>query len=176
MNFKLSDAIQILSRTPMVIKELLLGLPDEWILSNEGTNTWSPFDILGHLIHGEKTDWIPRARIILGNQENKTFIPFDRFAQFEESKGKSVDELIDEFTILRKENIITLKQMNLQPEHLGQIGIHPDFGKVTLRQLLATWVVHDLSHINQMTRVMAKNYQVEAGPWTRYISILSKGT
>lgn len=172
MNFKLKQSIQILSRTPSVIETLLTGLPDEWIFNNEGPDTWSPFDIVGHLIHGEKTDWIPRARIILSDREDKTFIPFDRFAQFENSKGKSLEQLLKEFKELRKENIQALQALKIDQEKLNAKGIHPDFGAVTLKQLLATWTVHDLSHIHQMTRVLGKNYQTEAGPWKAFISIL----
>lgn len=174
MTFNLNDSINLLSRTPGTLSTLLKGLPTAWTHTNEGENTWSPFDILGHLIHGEKTDWIPRARIILGHAEDKTFEPFDRFAQFENSKGKSLEELLQEFSSLRQANIEVLKQMNIDAQKLDRTGIHPEFGTVTLKQLLATWVVHDLSHINQMTRVMAKNYGDEAGPWTKYISILQR--
>ncbi len=172
MNFNLNQSIQILSGTPEVIKSLLTGLPDDWIHNNEGPDTWSPFDIVGHLIHGEKTDWIPRARIILSDLKDKTFVPFDRFAQFENSQGKTLDQLLSEFKQLRQENIRILETMQIDEEKLQMKGTHPDFGEVSLKQLLATWTVHDLSHIHQMTRVLGKNYRSEAGPWKAYISIL----
>jgi uncharacterized damage-inducible protein DinB len=172
MKFQLEDGIQILSKTPEVLVSLLSGLSDEWIRTNEGENTWSPYDIVGHLIHGEKTDWIPRAKIILSDQENKTFIPFDRFAQLKDSQGNTLSALLDEFRRLRAQNISTLEAMELTGEKLNRKGMHPDLGEVSLTELLATWVAHDLSHINQMTRVMARNYSSEAGPWKAYISIL----
>ena len=172
MNFQLAEGIQILSKTPGVISSLLSGLPEGWIKTNEGENTWSPYDIVGHLIHGEKTDWIPRAKIILSDQEDKTFVPFDRFAQFEESKGKSLETLLEEFRVLRAQNIQTLNALNIDEEKLAQKGMHPDFGEVSLRQLLSTWVVHDLSHIHQISRVMVKNLREEVGPWMEFISIL----
>jgi hypothetical protein len=133
---------------------------------------WEPFDVVGHLIHGEETDWIPRARIILEQGENRTFIPFDRFAQFERSKGKSLANLLDEFEKLRAENIDTLRSWNLTEEHLDLEGIHPELGTVTLRQLLATWVVHDLNHIRQIVTAMAGKYSGEVGVWKEYLSIL----
>ncbi len=133
---------------------------------------WQPFDIIGHLIHGEKTDWIPRARIILGQGENLTFVPFDRFAQFENSKGKSVTQLLDEFAALRAENISTLRSWKLTDDQLALEGIHPELGRVTLRQLLATWVVHDLNHVRQIVTTMAKRYDSEVGVWKEYLSIL----
>ena len=172
MKFDLKESINILDRTPQVLTNLLSGLPKEWINNNEGKDTWSPFDIIGHLIHGEKTDWMPRLKIILSEAESKQFIPFDRFAQFEHSKGKSIDHLLKEFAQLRKQNLKELKSINITESTLEMTGIHPEFGAVTLTQLLSTWVIHDLSHINQITRVMAKNYKEEAGPWKRYISII----
>jgi hypothetical protein len=172
MNFTIDKSIEILERTPEVLHLLLSGLSADWITANEGENTWNPYDIIGHLIHGEKTDWIVRARLILSNQENKTFVPFDRFAQFENSKGKSLTELLDEFKALRIKNIAALKSMHIDDNTLNQKGIHPDFGEVTLRQLLATWVVHDLDHIAQISRVMAKHYNEDVGPWIEYLKIL----
>ena len=162
----------MLTRTPGVIEKLLSGLPEAWIKTNEGPDTWSPYDIVGHLIQGEKTDWIPRVQIILNDGEDKTFAPFDRFAQFEASKGKSLEQLLEEFAWLRKQNVKTLQSMQLHNQKLEKTGMHPDLGVVTLSQLLATWVAHDLSHINQMSRVMARFYKEEAGPWKAYISIL----
>ncbi len=172
MEFRLDRCVSILERTPDVLSTLLSGLTPELINNNEGEKTWSPYDIIGHLIHGEKTDWIPRAIIIMSDEPNKIFEPFDRFAQFENSKGKDITSLLIEFRKLRRDNIEKLKEMNISKEKLNSWGIHPDFGKVTLGQLLATWMVHDLSHINQITRVMAKNYKEEVGPWINYISFL----
>lgn len=172
MTFNLSDSIVLLSRTPLILRSLLDGLPDPWVNNNDGGHTWSPYDIVGHLIHGEKTDWIPRARIILSDQKDKTFVPFDRFAQNEESKGKSIEQLLSEFSKLRAENVEELKAMNITSEKLKMTGIHPELGVATLAQLLATWTAHDLNHIRQMTRVMARNYKEEAGPWRAYMSIL----
>ncbi|WP_420319953.1 DinB family protein [Flagellimonas sp.] len=172
MEFSLVESIQILGKTPLVISNLLKDLSDTWIQTNEGGDTWSPYDIVGHLIHGEETDWIPRTLIILGNAANKNFVPFDRFAQFKNSKGKSLDELLDEFSRLRNENLKTLKGLHIDEKALLKTGVHPEFGPVTLKQLLAAWVVHDLGHINQITRVLAKNYKIEAGPWPKYLAVL----
>ena len=172
MEFNLAEGIQILSKTPEVISNLLKGLPETWLKTNEGGDTWSPYDVVGHLIHGEKTDWIPRAQIILSEAEDKTFVPFDRFAQFESSKGKTLEQLLTELGNVRVENIRKLQSLNITEQTLEKQGIHPEFGPVTLQQLLATWVAHDLGHINQITRVMAKNYKVEVGPWKKYLSVL----
>jgi len=170
--FNLSEINKILKRTPVVLSELLYGLDDELIFSNEGENTWSPYDILGHLIHGENTDWIPRANIILSSKEDKLFIPFNRFAQNDNPHNLSLKELLVEFKVLRNKNIEQLHQMKIDSIKLSQIGFHPEFGEVTLKQLLSTWAVHDLSHINQITRVIARNYTEEIGPWKAYISIM----
>jgi len=174
MKFDLEKSIEILERTPFVLEAMLSGLSDEWILNNEGPDTWSPFDIMGHLIHGEKTDWIPRLEIIFSAKTDKTFEPFDRFAQFETSKGKSLKQLIDEFKELRKQNIQILVSKELTEDKLNQQGIHPTFNQVTLRQLLSTWVVHDLNHIAQISRVMAKQYKFEVGPWKEYLKIVNQ--
>jgi uncharacterized damage-inducible protein DinB len=174
MEFQLEQAVEILSRTPAILSSLLQGLSAEWILRNEGTDTWSPFDVVGHLIHGEETDWIPRAKIILEHGESKPFEPFDRFAQFERFKGKSLDELLDTFSQLRQRNLEILQQMNLTPDKMALKGIHPEFGSVTLKQLLAAWVVHDLNHIGQIVRVMSRQYAEAVGPWKAYLSILSR--
>ena len=144
----------------------------DWTYVNEGGETWTVYDILGHLIHGEKTDWIPRAEIILSENTDKTFKPFDRFAQFEDSEGKSLNQLLDEFKILRRKNIAHLLSKKITGKNLEEKGIHPAFGEVNLSQLLATWVVHDLNHIAQISRVMAKQYKAETGPWIAYLSIL----
>jgi len=172
MDFKLDKAVEILERTPGVIEELLKGLSQEWIMNNEGSDTWSPYDILGHLIHGEKTDWIVRMEIIISDNNDKTFQPFDRFAQFEQSKGKTLQQLIDEFKELRNQNIAILNSKKITGSTLNKTGIHPAFGTVTLGQLLSTWVVHDLGHIAQIARVMAKQYKTEVGPWQAYLPIL----
>lgn len=174
MNFNLNNCIEILSRTPAVLDSLLGGLSDEWIHNNEGEATWSPFDIVGHLIHGDKTDWIPRMKVILSDGPDKKFDPFDRFAQFEASKGKNIRQLLDEFKALRKKNIEILKSKNLDAQDLSKTGIHPEFGEVRLEQLLATWTAHDLSHLSQITRVMARQYTREVGPWKQYLPILSR--
>lgn len=172
MQFDLEKSIEILERTPQVLHTLLSGLSAEWTMSNEGPETWSPFDVVGHLIHGEKTDWIPRMQLILaGSQE--PFPVFDRFAQFEESAGKTMQELLQRFSQLRNENINTLKSSKLSALDLGMVGIHPEFGEITLKQLLATWTAHDLGHIHQISRVMARQYQDEVGPWIRYLGVLA---
>jgi len=172
MDFSIDKSIEILERTPDVVRAMLSGLSAEWIAATEGEDTWSPFDIIGHFIHGEKTDWIIRAQLILSDQVEKSFVPFDRFAQFENSKGKSVNALLDEFKMLRRINIAVLKSLRIDENKHNEKGIHPDFGEVSLKQLLAAWVVHDLNHISQIARVMAKQYTVEVGPWIEYLKIL----
>jgi hypothetical protein len=153
---------------------LLSGLPDGWITGNEGPNTFSPFDNLGHLIHGERTDWIPRARIILAQATSRRFEPYDRFAQVRESRGKSLTDLLDEFAALRAENLTTLRGWNLSEHEFGLEGEHPELGPVTLRQLLATWAAHDLGHVAQTSRVMAKQYGEAVGPWRAYLPVLAR--
>ena len=174
MKFDIEKAMPILERTPSIVSMLLKDLDPEWTNSNEGPDTWSPYDVVGHYIHGEKTDWIPRLIIILGNQEDKRFVPFDRFAQFTDSKGESLDDLLDEFTRLRRECLQRLRQVKFDDEALSKKGIHPEFGEVTLENLLASWVVHDLGHICQITRVIAKQYKEAVGPWTAYMTILNR--
>lgn len=176
MQFSLETALPILERTPSVLNELLCGLGNEWTTPNEGPETWSPFDVVGHLIHGDRTDWIPRARIILEHGEAQPFDPFDRFAQFEESRGKPMKTLLDEFATLREQNLMALQDMNLSREDFDRRGVHPTLGAVTLGQLLATWVVHDLGHIAQISRVMAKQYGGEIGAWRAYIPVLGDRT
>lgn len=171
MNFTLEKSIEILERTPHVLNTLLRDISYDWSSKNEGGDTWSPYDILGHLIHGEKTDWIPRLKIILSGKSERNFEPFDRFAQFEESKGKSLAALLEAFVTLRSQNIAYLKSENII-ENLNATGVHPAFGEVTLRQLLSTWVVHDLNHIAQISRVMANQYKEDVGPWIAYLKIL----
>ncbi len=172
MNFDLDHAISVLDRTPQVLRAMLENLPSDWITSNEGEQTWNPFDVLGHLIHGEQSDWIPRLNIILHKGEAETFQPFDRFAQFDMSKGKTMDELLNTFEILRSGNLDTLRGIKLKLNDLKKSGKHPDLGKVTAEELLAAWVVHDLDHINQVSRTMAKQYREAVGPWRAYLSVL----
>ena len=172
MQYSFEKSIQILERTPRVLKTLLSGLDDAWTMQNEGENTWSAYDVMGHLIHGETTDWIQRLEIILDTNSDHKFKPFDRFAQFEESKGKTLDQLLDEFEKRRMQNLEKFKSLNLNESHLDMPGIHPAFGNVTMRQLLATWVAHDLGHTGQIVRVMAKQYKEEVGPWVEYLRIL----
>lgn len=175
MDFDLSNAVAILERTPATLRAMLSGLSSPWIDATEGPETWSPYDIMGHLIHGERTDWIPRARIILAQGSERRFTPFDRFAMFEESKGKSIDDLLDEFQGLRSENLRVLNEWHVTDEQLGLEGEHPELGTVTLRQLLATWVGHDLGHIAQTARVMAKQYRDAVGPWRAYLPVMDRG-
>ena len=174
MQFELQDAIEILSRTPATLNSMLRDISEPWLAQNEGPETWSPYDIVGHLIHGEETDWIPRAKIILEHGEARAFEPFDRVAMFEKSRGKSIAELLDTFAALRKENLHELTEMNLTPTLLEKRGKHPELGVVTLKQLLASWVVHDLGHVRQVVRVMAKQYRDTVGPWRAYLSILEE--
>jgi len=174
MEFELAHAIEILERTPATLNALLRNLPESWLVQNEGPETWSPYDVVGHLIHGDETDWIPRAQIILEHGEERAFDPFDRVAMFEESKGKSIVELLDTFAQLRAENLRELQSMNLTSDLLDKRGRHPELGVVTLKQLLSTWVVHDLGHIRQVVRVMSKQYGEAVGPWKAYLSILGE--
>ncbi|HEX8845129.1 MAG TPA: DinB family protein [Pyrinomonadaceae bacterium] len=170
-DFKLDEAMAILERTPIALNSLLDGIPDIWVLATEGEGTWSPYDVVGHLIHGERTDWMPRARHILSGDQ-RPFVPFDRHAQFSESEGKSLGDLLAEFTELRSRNLQELLAMNLGENDLARKGRHPELGEVTLGQLLATWVVHDLDHVAQIARTMAKVYTEAVGPWQAYLSIL----
>ncbi len=172
MNFDLNHSIDLLSRTPETLRTLLAGLPNDFVRSDEGDNTWSPYEVLGHLIHGEKTDWVPRAQIILSDRADKTFEPYDRFAQQQADQSRSIEVLLDEFASLRSQNLETLKAMNIRESQLDETGIHPALGTATLRELLATWTTHDLGHIAQIARVMAKQYQSEVGPWKAYLGIL----
>jgi hypothetical protein len=153
---------------------MLSGLPDSWTSATEGPETWSPYDIVGHLIHGERTDWIPRARIVLDQGANRRFTPYDRFAQFHESKGKTLGDLLDEFERLRGSNLEMLAAWQLTESQFALEGQHPELGAVTLRQLLAAWVVHDLGHIAQCARVMAKQYREAIGPWHEYLPIVNR--
>lgn len=171
MHFNLQKSISILERTPSVIRHLLTGLDDEWTTNNEGLETWSPYDVIGHLVHGEHNDWIPRIKITMNNNGGK-YVPFNRTAMFEESKGKTLEQLLDEFEAARKHNLKELKQLNVTEPDLKKTAVHPTFGMVTLSQLLSTWVAHDLSHIVQISRTMAKQYKEEVGPWKEYLSVM----
>jgi hypothetical protein len=172
MDFDLKHGIAVLERTPATMRALLDGLSPAWTDATEGPDTWSPYVVIGHLIHGERTDWIPRAQIIRAQGANRTFTPYDRFAQFRESQGKTLIELLDEFARLRAQNIGTLRSWRLTEAHLALQGEHPELGAVTMRQLLACWVAHDLGHIVQVARVMAKQYREAIGPWTAYLSVM----
>jgi hypothetical protein len=173
MQFNLNHTLEILERTPGLIAQLLENLPEDWIHNNEGPDTWSPFDIVGHLIHGEKTDWIPRMEIMLSEDRDKKFQAFDRFAQFEDSKGMDLRQLLETFQSLRMQNLQRLRSKNLTDKELERKGLHPELGPVNVRQLLATWTVHDLNHIAQISRVMASQYAGEVGPWKAYLGILN---
>ncbi len=174
MEYQLDHAKEVLRRTPATLNALLSDLPNEWVLANEGPDTFSPYDVIGHLIEGEENDWIPRARIILELGEARPFDKFDRFAMYEKSKGKSLTELLARFEQVRGASLRQLDEMNLTPELLQKTGTHPALGVVTLSQLLSAWVVHDLGHIRQIVRVMAKQYREAVGPWTAYLSILNQ--
>ena len=171
MEFSIENSVPILRNTPSVLRAITKDLPDDWLYSNEGGDTWSVYDIVGHLLHGELTDWIARLEKVL-SANDKEFIPFDRFAQFTESKDKSLAQLLDEFEEARNRNVTILLMKNIGPELHNEEGIHPAFGKVKLSQLLATWTAHDLGHIGQIARVMAKQYKGAVGPWVEYLRIL----
>lgn len=171
MEFDLTAGIAVLERTPHALRAML---PSAWADATEGPETWSPYDIVGHLIHGERTDWIPRARIILAQGPQRRFTPYDRFAQFRESQGKPLVDLLDEFARLRAENLATLAGWRLTEAQLALEGVHPELGPVTLRQLLAAWVVHDLGHVAQTARVMAKQYREAIGPWRAYLPVVDR--
>lgn len=173
MEFNLEQAAALLSRTPAVLRALLADLPEAWLHSTEGGATWSPYVVVGHLIHAEKTDWLPRARIILQSGESAAFPPFDRFAQFRESEGKTLEELLTTFAELRAASLQALQQLELTPDDLQKTGRHPEFGRVTLAQLLATWVTHDQTHLVQISRTFARQYQEAVGPWRAYLSVLN---
>src|SRR5690348_7622571 len=159
MNHDLGNSISLLTRTPAVLDALLRGLPDEWTLSNEGENTWNAVDIVGHLIHCERTDWMPRTKWLLKYGESRPFEPFDRWGHVRERQGKQLPQLLDEFAALRAENLCELRAMNLHPEDLSRRGRHPAFGAVTLSELLSAWAAHDLNHIHQLSRVMGRQYR-----------------
>jgi DinB family protein len=171
--FAIDEAAAVLARTPATLDALLRGLPDGWVAANEGGNTWSPFDVVGHLIHGEQADWMPRARIILEHGEARAFDKFDRLAQFKASAGRTLASLLDEFAALRQRSLDELSNLKVTEADLDRRGRHPELGVVTLRQLLATWVAHDLDHVVQISRVLARQYTDEVGPWRAYLRIIS---
>ena len=172
MNFSLDEALPVLRRTPAVLRAWLEALPDSWTMANEGPDTWSPFDIVGHLIHGESTDWMVRVELILAHGDSRPFTPFDRFAQFEASRGKSLPQLLDTFAELRASNLARLQSLGLSPGDFPRRGRHPELGPVNLGQLLATWVAHDLNHLGQIARVMGRQYTDAVGPWVEYLPML----
>jgi hypothetical protein len=174
MKFHLDDAIAILSHTPAALDAMVRGLPEAWLHANEGPETWSPFDVVGHLVAGERTDWVPRVRLILEQGDKRAFEPFNRTAMFEESKGKSVGELLDTFATLRAQNLETVRALQLEPADYARPGMHPSLGRVKLEQLLATWVTHDMTHLTQISRVIAKQFTDEVGPWREYIGVLNR--
>jgi hypothetical protein len=171
--FVLEEATAVLTRTPLVLSALLRDLPDGWVAASEGDETWSPFDVVGHLLHGERTDWIPRARIILEHGESRAFDRFDRFAQFADAPSRTLGSLLDEFAEVRQESLAALAALRISDTDLDRRGRHPELGVVTLRQLLSTWVAHDLDHVVQVSRVMARRYSDEVGPWRAYLRIIS---
>ena len=172
MTFELDQATEVLQRTPSVLRSLLAGLSDDWVFSNYGENTFSPFDVVGHLIHGEEADWLVRTHVILEDGETKPFAPFDRYAMYEASKGKTLAQLLEEFAQLREKNLNELRALKLTPEKLDKLGMHPALGTVTLRQLLATWVAHDLNHVHQIAKAIAYQYRHEVGPWREYLTFI----
>lgn len=171
MTFDFETALPLLARTPAALDALLRGLPEPWIAGTEGGTTWSPYDVVGHLIHGERKDWMPRVEHLLAHGEAVAFDPFDRFAQFGASKGKTLPELLDTFSLLRQDSLRRLTALGLTAADLERTGRHPEFGRVTLAQLLATWVVHDLDHIVQVSRTMGRQYAEAVGPWSAYLRI-----
>jgi len=175
MEFRFQDALPVLRRTPAVLRELLAGLPPGWIEAVEGPGTWSPFDVVGHLIHGERTDWIPRVEHMLRHGEAVPFPPFDREAMFGASEGLSLEELLDTFGRLRTGNLDRLVALEVTDADLSRRGSHPEFGAVTMGQHLATWVAHDLVHLGQIVRVMARQYAEAVGPWRAYLPTLGPG-
>jgi hypothetical protein len=168
----LDECLAVLRRTPAVLDTLLRGLPEVWTTATEGPGTWSPYDVVGHLIHGEQADWMPRLDIILEHGPARPFDPFDREAQFRDSEGKTLVTLLDEFIALRKDNLERLRELDLSAADLERTGTHPAFGEVTLRELLATWVAHDLTHLLQISRVMARRFRADVGPWAEYMTVM----
>jgi hypothetical protein len=173
MEHHLPHTVALLGRTPATLNALLRELPDAWTSQHEGDNTWSAFDIVGHLIHGDRTDWMPRVRMVLDRGETRAFEPFDRWGHVRESQGKSLGQLLDEFARVRSDNLDALRALNLRADDLGRRGLHPALGVVTLSELLATWAAHDLNHLHQISRVMAHQYREAVGPWSGYLGVLS---
>lgn len=173
LEFSIPRSLEIIERTPAVLRALLQDLSADWTTHNEGGETWTPFDVMGHLVHGERTDWMTRIKKCLST-DDKAFVKFDRTAMFEESKGKNLLQLLSEFEALRRRNIAELKALEITEAQLDNIGIHPTFGEVKLRQLLATWAAHDLAHLTQITRVMCKQYREAVGPWREFMSVLKE--
>jgi hypothetical protein len=172
MTHNVDNTIALLTRTPAALEAFLRDLPDDLTRSNEGAKTWSAFDVVRHLIHGERTDWMPRAKMILQHGESQSFVPFDRWGQERESQGRSLPQLLDEFARLRAENLAELRALNLRSEDLARRGRHPELGAVTLSELLATWAAHDLTHLHQISRVMAHQYRDAVGPWSAYLGVM----
>jgi hypothetical protein len=170
----LADAYAVLGRTPATLRVWLEGLPESWVRDNEGPDTWSPYDVVGHLIHGEQTDWMPRVRQIVEGRGHQPFTPFDRFAMLRRDQTRPLLSLLDEFATLRAQNLRDLQGLGLTDAGLGAPGLHPDLGPVTLGQLLATWVAHDLTHLGQVARVMARRYREAVGPWRVYLPLLDR--
>ena len=173
MEQNLPDTVALLRRTPAVLNALLRDLPEAWTLCNEGENTWSPFDVVGHLIYCERTDWMVRAKLVLQCGETRPFDRFDRWGHVRESQGKSLGQLLDEFARVRAENLDELRALNLRPEDLARRGLHPALGSVTLSELLAAWTVHDLTHLHQIARVMAHQYREAVGGWGKFLGVLN---
>jgi hypothetical protein len=174
MELRLSEATLILGKTPACVDLLLREIPDEWLRANEGPDTWSCYDVVGHLIHGELTDWMPRLQIILEHGAGRAFDSFDRFAQLRTDQTRPIGELLDRFTSLRRQNLERLNELHLTAKDWSRAGTHPELGAVTLGQLISTWLVHDLTHLNQIHRVIAKQYSEQVGPWKQYLSILTR--
>jgi len=172
MQHNLQNTISLLTRTPAALNALLRDLPETWTFRSEGENTWSAFDIIGHLNHGERTDWMPRVKVVLQFGETQSFEPFDRQGHAREIQSKSLGQLLDEFVRLRSENLTELRALNLRQEDLERRGRHPSLGVVTLSALLATWAAHDLTHLHQISRVMAHQYREAVGPWSVYLGVL----
>ena len=172
MEFDLTNGRLVLERTPVALRSLLRGLPDTWTRANEGAGTWSPHEVMAHLINGERTDWIPRARLILSGDRAATFVPFDREGFFVEGRAQPVPDLLDLFASLRAENLAELDAMQIGQRELAMTAQHPGLGQVTMRQLLSAWVVHDLGHIVQVSRTLARQLRDDVGPWTAYLGVL----
>jgi hypothetical protein len=173
MKFSIKNTIEILERTPNVLHSLLYNVGNDWTTHNEGGETWSPYDVIGHLIHCDEYSWLPRIEIVLSESIAKKFDVLDRFAQFEKSKDKNINQLLDEFITIRLACVAKLKTLNLTEEQLSKIATHPDLGSVTLSQLISAWTIHDLDHLSQISRVMAKQYKDEVGPWIKYFRIIN---